>query len=474
MNKKQIFVTVLIALYFGWFLSFPYFGKAFKNVSESLAVDSGQLTLIFILFHALGFLIGGIFLKETTLWKGLILYSLPILLGLNLLLFFLPSELWVPVFALIGLVSSPFILGWSVVYSTFNTAEKIRLYALGLAMAQAIVLFIAYLSSFLNPTVLLLLIMLPLAVTLIYSIFNISELDDNLMPGKSLAFKHPTFLVIIFFIFTFLLHFACGLMFFVYEDSFTVMDSSPFAINFFSYIPYLLACLLIYYFSHTIKLRLLVFMAVSLFGLAFVYFAMFKNTAPGFYLNTSVNEIAVVSLSIFYWVMQGNLALEYKMPYRFFGFGFFTTLFGVFAGGALGTYLLSSADFSRITAALYAITAIFITLLAIPWLLDKIGGNLLGVMEKDDLSPPLDPLAELAAIYKTAGLTEREIDIADQLYQGHANRVIAKNLFITENTLKTHLQKIYRKFNVRSKSELISRLANRSFPNAPTHKQSKK
>jgi len=406
MNKKHFFVTVLIALFFGWLLSFPYFGKAFKNVAETFAVDSGQLTLVFILSHALGFLIGGIFLKKTNLWKCLILYSLPALLGLNLALFILPSELWVPVFALIGLVSSTFILGWSVIYSTFNTPEKIRLFTLGLAIASMFVLLTDYLSSFLNPTVLLLIIMLPLAVTLIYSIFNISELDDNLMLGKITAFKHPTFLVILFFFFTFLLHFACGLMFFVYEDSFTVMENSPFALNYYSYIPYLLACLLIYYFSPTVKLRHLVFMAVSLFGLAFVYFAMYKNTATGFYLNTSVNEIAVVSLSVFYWVMQGNMALEYKMPYRFFGFGFFTTLLGVFAGGAFGAYLLSSADFSRVTAALYAITAIFITLLAIPYLLDRISGNLLGVMEKEDLPPPIDPLAELAAIYKTAGLTQ--------------------------------------------------------------------
>ncbi len=465
MNKKHLFVTILISLFFVWLLSFPYFGKAFKNVAETLAVDSGQLTLIFILFHAAGYLIGGIFLKETTLWKRLILYSLPILLGLNLLLLFLPSELWLPAFALIGLVSSSFILGWSVVYSTFNTVEKIRLYAFALAIANMIVFLIDYLSSLLTPLYLLLLIMLPLAAILIYSIFNISELDDDLMPGKSLAFKHPTFLVVLFFTFTFLLHFACGLMFFVYEDSFTVMENNPFALNYFSYIPYLLACFLIYHFSRTVKLRHLVFMAVSLFGLAFVYYAIFKNTVPGFYLNTLVNEIAVVSLSVFYWVMHGNLTLEYKMPYRFFGFGFFTTLLGVFAGGAFGTYLLSSTDFSRVTVALYAITAIFMTLLAIPWLLDKISVNLMGFMEKVDLPPP-DPLVELTAIYKKAGLTNREIEIVGQLYKGHTNRVIAKNLFITENTLKTHLQKIYRKFDVRSKSELISRLANRSFPTA--------
>ena len=468
MNKKYFFVTLLMSLYFAWFLSFPYFGKASKVVAESLAVDSSQLTMIFILFHAIGFLVGGLFLKQTNLWKRLILYSLPVMIGLNLMLLFLPAVLWIPVMALIGLVSSSFILGWSVVYSTFNTTVKIRLYAYGLFIAHLFVLMIAYMSSVLPPLVLLLVMMLPLAAALIYSILNISEIDDEVMTGKSLAFDYPAFLVVIFFVFTFFLHFACGLMFVAYEDSFTVMNSSPFALNYFSYIPYLLACFLIYYLSRTIKLRHLVFMAVSLFGLAFVYFAMFKNTLPGFYLNTAANEFAVVSLSVFYWVIQGNMSLQYKMPYRVFGFGLFTSLLGVFCGGAASSYLLSSTDFSRITVALYAITAIFITLMMIPWLLDKISGNLMGVMEKDSVPPPLDPLAELTTIYKEAGLTEREIEIAGKLYKGYTNRVIAKKLFITENTLKTHLQKIYRKFDVCSKSELISMLANRSFPTTTT------
>jgi DNA-binding CsgD family transcriptional regulator len=90
-------------------------------------------------------------------------------------------------------------------------------------------------------------------------------------------------------------------------------------------------------------------------------------------------------------------------------------------------------------------------------------------MEKDSLPPPVDPLEELTAIYKKAGLTEREIEIVNQLYQGYTNRIIAENLFITENTLKSHLKKIYPKFGVRRKSELISKLANRSFPEPPSN-----
>ncbi len=75
MNKQYIFVTVLISLYFSWVLSFPYFGKAFQPFAELLGVDNSQLTMVFILFHAAGFLIGGFFLKQLNLWKRLIIHT---------------------------------------------------------------------------------------------------------------------------------------------------------------------------------------------------------------------------------------------------------------------------------------------------------------------------------------------------------------------------------------------------------------
>ena len=54
---------------------------------------------------------------------------------------------------------------------------------------------------------------------------------------------------------------------------------------------------------------------------------------------------------------------------------------------------------------------------------------------------------------KAAGLTEREIRILRALSSGLPNRAIAKELWVTEQTVKFHLTNIYRKIGVVNRTE---------------------
>lgn len=53
-------------------------------------------------------------------------------------------------------------------------------------------------------------------------------------------------------------------------------------------------------------------------------------------------------------------------------------------------------------------------------------------------------------------LTERERDILGQLAQGLGNRDIAKALFISETTVKTHLGRIYDKLGVDTRAGAVA------------------
>src|SRR6476659_9036762 len=57
-----------------------------------------------------------------------------------------------------------------------------------------------------------------------------------------------------------------------------------------------------------------------------------------------------------------------------------------------------------------------------------------------------------------AGLTETEHRIAALIAKGQANRQIARAMFITENTVQTHLRHIFQKLGVRSRTELTAQL----------------
>ena len=57
--------------------------------------------------------------------------------------------------------------------------------------------------------------------------------------------------------------------------------------------------------------------------------------------------------------------------------------------------------------------------------------------------------------YKKFGLSSREIEIAELLVKNQTNKQIAKELFIATSTVATHIQHIYEKFGVKSRSEWI-------------------
>ena len=54
------------------------------------------------------------------------------------------------------------------------------------------------------------------------------------------------------------------------------------------------------------------------------------------------------------------------------------------------------------------------------------------------------------------GLTDREVDVLRELALGGSNAMIAHALFVSENTIKTHLASIYRKLEVEGRAGALT------------------
>lgn len=65
-------------------------------------------------------------------------------------------------------------------------------------------------------------------------------------------------------------------------------------------------------------------------------------------------------------------------------------------------------------------------------------------------------------VYKST-LTSRELEIVAKLPSGLSGEELAKDLFITESTLKTHLGSIYRKLQVRNRTGAVSEAKRRGL-----------
>jgi len=70
---------------------------------------------------------------------------------------------------------------------------------------------------------------------------------------------------------------------------------------------------------------------------------------------------------------------------------------------------------------------------------------------REDLteSTPVEPLAE--------SLSDRESAVLELLADGHTNREIAQRLYISQGTVKAHVASVYRKLEVHSRAEAVSR-----------------
>jgi len=55
------------------------------------------------------------------------------------------------------------------------------------------------------------------------------------------------------------------------------------------------------------------------------------------------------------------------------------------------------------------------------------------------------------------GISERESDVLSLLATGHSNQEIADQLFISPNTVKTHLQQLYQKLDVARRGQAVQK-----------------
>ncbi|MBL0922962.1 MAG: response regulator transcription factor [Sphingomonadaceae bacterium] len=59
------------------------------------------------------------------------------------------------------------------------------------------------------------------------------------------------------------------------------------------------------------------------------------------------------------------------------------------------------------------------------------------------------------AAIKALGISARETEVLEMLAAGHANKVIARRLDISPNTVKTHVARLFEKLEVASRTQAI-------------------
>ncbi len=70
---------------------------------------------------------------------------------------------------------------------------------------------------------------------------------------------------------------------------------------------------------------------------------------------------------------------------------------------------------------------------------------------------PVEPFAPNTVQQQTLGITARELEILTLVAQGFSNREIASQLFISENTVKTHCARAFDKLGAARRTQAVQR-----------------
>jgi NarL family two-component system response regulator LiaR len=71
--------------------------------------------------------------------------------------------------------------------------------------------------------------------------------------------------------------------------------------------------------------------------------------------------------------------------------------------------------------------------------------------------PALEPSAPKTAHQQTLGVTARELEILTLIARGLSNREIATQLFVSENTVKTHCARVFDKLGAARRTQAVQR-----------------
>ena len=103
--------------------------------------------------------------------------------------------------------------------------------------------------------------------------------------------------------------------------------------------------------------------------------------------------------------------------------------------------------YGGLTAATFAVLGI--------WLGLKLTGTKERVVVKEVLVPAGKPFVPDERKREDLGITRREFEILELIAQGMSNREIARRLYVSENTIKTHSSRVFDKLGAKRRTQAV-------------------
>lgn len=456
--NERILTVIVFSLFCAWLISFPYEGQILYALTARWIIDPYSMVLGAIVMQIVGLFSCGFFIKNIQGAKKLMLFDTMVCIAGSCLFFFTPSAIWTIALFIISFFAGTWIGAWGYYFKYCSSKNgHMATIAGSLACSTFIMIPLNMFAIHISPYLGLGIAILMLIIALFFMLRLPEQNGKEALQLSCLAEDSPNITKPLAFLclFIIIITINSGLMFQVVNPAFMHLQ------NFTSWywaVPYIAAIVIVARLPKTVNQSYILYAAISMIGLSFIaFFALDRSVISYFIINTLLLGACGIN-DLFWWSILGEMLDFHKNPARILGIGLSANVLGVLLGELIASLVAPSGGDSA--PSLIGLTVVCVALVILPVLHKYLSAVLKNQAFLTDLKemPPAEQSFMANSFAKTGGLTERESQITGLLMKGYTYRLIAQELFLSESTIKTHIQHIYCKLNVRNKTELIQKL----------------
>ena len=455
----RLTTVVVFALFFSWLLAFPFEGQILYAVADFHGVSAHSFLFGAMAAHFAGLIACGFFVRNMRAAKRLILISIAFCAVASGIFFFPPSVLWTAVLYPAAFLVGCCVAAWGYFFKGCTLKDdRIRTMADCLIFSNLLMILLNMTAIHLSPQIGLGFSILMLALAFIFAtglpksetlrgqVNQTSTKPDAVLAGivGPLAFL-CLFIVVITI--------NSGLMYQVVNPAFAHLK---WLTSWYWALPYIAALFIMRNLPRTMNRSDTLYVAIAMIGISFILFIILGRSWAEYLAVNTLMMGACGVFDLFWWSILGEMLDLHKNPAKIIGAGLAANVLGVLLGGLIGNAIDAGVPDQNHT--LLALGVVCFTLVMLPPLNRRLSKLLSGHVYLTALSEmPVQEQTKLIDELDIAEkLTAAESKVALLLIQGKAYKVIAKELFIAERTVKYHAGNIYSKAGVSSKTELAN------------------
>jgi len=465
--KNRRLSVVVFALFFSWLLAFLFEGRVLYAITDYYSVSASSYVFGAMLVQFAGLVSCGFFVKTMRSARRLLLVSIAFCVAASFVFFTPPSFLWT-----VAIMAAAFLVGacvasWGFYFKGFTPkSERIKtiadclIFSNVLMMLPNMTLVLFSPQAGLGLSILILAAAFPFALLLPKDEAPEARRIAAAMPQKApvsakekarVSIAGPLVFLCLFVV---VITINSGLMYQVVGPAFAHLETLT---SWYWVLPYIAALFVMRNLPYKANRAYMLYVAIAMIGFSFIAFLLMGRSWADYLVINTLMLGAFGIYDLFWWSILGEMLELVKNPAKILGIGLAANVLGVFFGGLIGGTVTQPAGHGYIPT-LLALGVVCVTLVLLPPLHKRLIGLLKSHIYLGALAE-LQPQEQTKLIMRlnlTEKLTESENRVMLLLIKGTTYKAIANELYVSENTVKSHVKNIYSKAGVTSKAELAN------------------